>query len=332
LNDSVLAQQKYNTIPRKSLVNLYTPIERCKNLQEAISGSPNIYIKRDDFIGYFVGGNKIRKLEYVMADVIEKKSTATITVGSVQSNHARTTAMVAKRLGIQCVLVLNGEMTDPPVANSLINKLLNVKIHTVKTRDERNEVMAEIAKELEEKGERVYKIPLGASDEIGSFGFVAAYEEILSQQKKLDLEFDAIILSSSSGGTQAGLEIGKRLFNKSKVRIIGISADEQAGYIKNTIAAISKPMLSRLGLKETMHIEPSSLDVDDGYVGDGYGCRTPKSDEAEKLFIDTEGILLDQTYTSKAAAALIEYCRQGMFDPKDNVLFWHTGGLLKLFV
>ena len=161
-----------------------TPIERCDRLQAALPGAPRLFIKRDDFTSYLVGGNKIRKLEYTMADVLEKRATAVVTIGSVRSNHARITAMVARRLGLRCVLVLNGGSEDSPAGNHLIMKLLGVEIVPVETRDDRLPVMAETAARLRREGERVYTIPLGASDEIGSFGLTAAFEEMREYEKE----------------------------------------------------------------------------------------------------------------------------------------------------
>jgi len=322
--------EKYRTIPRSKLVNLFTPIERLDRLRKKIPGSPHMYIKRDDLTGYLIGGNKLRKLEYVIADVMRKNATAVVTIGSIQSNHARTTAMVARRHGLKCALVLDGEVPQHLSANYYINNLLEVEIHTVKTREDRVSRMDEVANELEKKGEHVYKIPLGCSDEIGSFGFVAAMEEVYAQQKEMDVNFDAIVIGSSSGGTQAGLEVGKRLFDHNKLRILGVSPDDPSESIKDSMINIMNPMFSRLDLDKK--IDGSELWVDDRYFGKGYGIPTKNSAEASKIFSQIEGILLDPVYTSKVGAAFIDYCRKGMFNTEDHVLFWHTGGLMTLFV
>src|SRR5262249_54271977 len=155
----------------------------------AIPGAPHLYIKRDDCLGYLVGGNKLRKLEYVMADVQRQKATTVLTCGGTTSNHARVTAMVACRLGLKCHLILNGKPAPKPTGNLRIDKLLGVDVHFVESRAERNPTMDEIARDLERKGERVYKVPLGASNEVGSFGFVAALDEVLRQEKELGVRF-----------------------------------------------------------------------------------------------------------------------------------------------
>jgi D-cysteine desulfhydrase family pyridoxal phosphate-dependent enzyme len=323
------AIDRFRSVPRLNLVNLSTLIERCDRLRKEIPGAPHLYIKRDDCLGYLVGGNKLRKLEFVMAEALRQKATTVLTVGSIQSNHARVTAMVAKRLGLNCALILNGEVSGEPRANFRINRLLGVKVETVETRAQRNEAMNAMAADLEKKGERVYKVPLGASDEVGSFGFVKAMEEVNTQAKEMGVKFDAIIFSSSSGGTQAGLEVGRRLFGLDHLHVIGVSPDDPSESVKASIVKAMKPMLSRLGLPAD--IGPAKLSVDDKYFGEGYRIPTDQSLEATDLFTKTEGILLDPVYTSKAAAALIDYCRKQRFRPTDHVLFWHTGGLMTLF-
>lgn len=329
LKKNQLAIEKFAKIPRLHLTCLSTPIEKCERLRKTIPGAPHIYVKRDDHIGYLCGGNKIRKLEYVMSDVLTKEATTVVTTGSFQSNHARATAMVAKRLGLECVLILNGEEPEIPRGNYLISHLLKTEVIPIASREERHPKMEEVVHRLEGRGERTYKISLGASDDIGSFGFVKAFEELNSQQQNMGIQFDAFIISSSSGGTQAGLELGKKIFDLPDLRILGISPDDPADGIKDTMVNIIGPMLIRLGLEPSLNSD--EFVVDAKYIGGGYGRATSLSEEATEIFLKTEGILLDPVYTSKAAAALIDYCRNGMFNPDDNVLFWHTGGLLNLF-
>jgi 1-aminocyclopropane-1-carboxylate deaminase/D-cysteine desulfhydrase-like pyridoxal-dependent ACC family enzyme len=323
------AIERFEQIPKMNLTCFSTPLEKCERLRKAIPGAPHIYVKRDDHIGYLCGGNKIRKLEYVMSDVLTQGATAVVTMGSFQSNHARATAMVSKRLGLECVLILNGEEPDDPRGNYKISHLLKAKVVPVTSREERLPKMEEVARSLEGRGERVYKVSLGASDEIGSLGLVKALDELVHQQQQMGIQFDAIIIGSSSGGTQAGLEVGKRMFGLSDLRILGISPDDPADDIKCVMERITGPMLSRLGMESDLKAE--SFIVDDSYIGVGYNHSTSLSEEATELFLETEGILLDPVYTSKSAAALIDYCRNGNFNPEDNVLFWHTGGLINLF-
>ena len=308
--------ENFFNLKRIRLANLNTPVERADRLRKLIPGAPEIYIKRDDLTGYFGGGNKLRKLEYVMADALAIGATTVMTNGSITSNLARTTALVARRLGLKCVLVLNGGDPKSARANSRLAELLDVKVYAVGSRQERDEKMGEIAATLEAEGERVYKIPLGASNDVGSFGMVAAMEELSVQQLELSEQFDAIVLATSSGGTQAGLEVAKRLFGYEHLRIIGISADDPANEIKGAALKAVVPMLKKLGLPS--FVSSHELTVDDSFTGSGYGVQTDESKEAMELFARAEGLLLDPVYTSKGAAGLIEYCRRGEFKRTDQ--------------
>jgi D-cysteine desulfhydrase family pyridoxal phosphate-dependent enzyme len=319
----------FRRLPRIPLIMPSSPIERCARLRAAVPGCPDLFVKRDDQHPFLCGGNKLRKLEYVMADVLEKKATIVLTTGGTQSNHARITAMVARRMGLKCILVLNGEDSPAPRGNFLLNRLVGADIHFVGSREEREPRARELAEALEKRGERVYVVPLGSSNEIGSFGLVAAMEEVAAAEKRLSLGFDTIVVSSSSGGTQAGLEVGKRLFGMDRIKVIGISPDDSAGEIIANIAKAMGPMLTTLGLEGNGIA--AQITVDDGYSGEAYGVPTEASREACRLWSETEGILLDPVYTAKASAALFARIRSGMFQPSQRVLFWHTGGLVNLF-
>ena len=323
------AMDRFLNLKRLRLTNLSTPIERADRLRSLIPGAPQLYLKRDDLSGYFGGGNKLRKLEYVMADALEKGATTVLTTGSITSNLARTTAAAARRLGLKCELILNGGDPRSARANSRVAELLNVKVHSVSSREERDLTRDRVARELEQQGEVVYKIPLGASNEVGSFGMVAAMEEVAIQQFELGEQFDAIVLATSSGGTQAGLEVAKRLFDYRGLRILGVSADDPAAEIKDAALKAMVPMLQKLNLPSD--VSADELNVDDSFIGEGYGINTDESREAMRLFADAEGVLLDPVYTSKGAAGLIAYCRRGVFKQTDRVLFWHTGGVMTLF-
>ena len=322
------ALEEFANLERIRLANLVTPIERADRLRAQIPGAPELFIKRDDLTGYFGGGNKLRKLEYVMADALSKGATAVVTTGSITSNLARTTAVVAKRLGLKCVLVLNGGDPRTARANSRLTELLGVTVHSVASRAERELKLEEVAQDLARQGESVYRIPLGASNEVGSFGMVAAMEEIGIQQLEMSEQFDAIVLATSSGGTQAGLEVGRRLFGYQHLRIHGVSADDPASAIKEAALKAIVPMLQKLNLPS--EVSADELSVDDTFIGEGYGINTKESREAMQMFAEAEGLLLDPVYTSKGAAGLITYCRQGNFKSTDRVLFWHTGGLMTL--
>jgi 1-aminocyclopropane-1-carboxylate deaminase/D-cysteine desulfhydrase-like pyridoxal-dependent ACC family enzyme len=303
-------------------------VERCLRLENAVPGLPETYVKHDEYIGPLVWGNKVRKLEYCYAEALAQGADTVITCGGIQSNHARITAQTARRFGFSVELVLNGIVPAKPTANLLINSKLGVRMYFVSTREERNAKLWGLRDDLLHAGKKPYVIPLGASDEIGSIGFIQAMEELNRQQKQAGFQFDYLFHSSSSGGTQAGLELGRRLF-KMNTRIIGVSADNSVSEIRNEIMTAAVPLKNRLIMKKLMN--PEDIIVETGFIGPGYGIPSDESLEAEKIFAETEGILLDQTYTAKAAAALIAYARKGFFKPDDRVLFWHTGGTISLF-
>ena len=317
------------SIPRVKFSPFFTPIEKCERLRQALPGSPHIFIKRDDYSNFLGGGNKLRKLEFTMAEALRRRATRVVTMGSIHSNHARITTMVARRLGLQCSLVLNGDAGAEPKGNFYLSKLLGADLHFVGSREDRMAKMDAVAEALQQQGEAVYKVPLGCSDSTGSIGLVAAMEEVVLQMQELGVQFDAIVLASSSGGTQAGLEAGKRLFGLDRLQIIGISPDDSAATITRTVHTLCQEMISHFGLEPG--ISEAEVQVYDQYVGPGYGLATEESQEATKLFCQTEGILLDPFYTSKAAAALLDFCRQQRFSSESQVLFWHTGGLVNLF-
>jgi D-cysteine desulfhydrase len=263
-----------------------------------------------------------------MADAFGQGATTIVTTGSITSNLARTTALIARRFGLKCELILSGGDPKAAHANWRVAKLLGVKIHTVASSKDRARRMQEVAEALVHGGERVYVVPLGASNEVGSFGMVAAFEELGIQQMELGEQFDAIVFATSSGGTQAGLEVGKRLFNYRNLRLLGVSADDPAETIRESVLQAVGPMLSQLDKPDFSRAD--DLYIDANFIGEGYAVPTGESREAAKLFAETEGILLDPVYTSKAAAGLLAYCREGRFRPSDRVLFWHTGGVLTL--
>ena len=314
----------FENIPRVLLSNLNTPIEECNRI--TLPGSPRLFIKRDDFIGQLAWGNKLRKLEYSLAEALERGADTIITCGAVQSNHARITAQVCKRLGLHCILVQNGEKPTIPHGNHKINLMLGVEIHYVSSREERDIRMQEIKNSLMGKGHKPYIIPLGASNATGCLGFINAVRELQQQQTELGITFDCIIHSTSSGGTQAGLEIGKRLYGLDKTSIIGVSADNSREQIAQNIMDCILPVLERLD--NPFSLSPEEFTTETGFVGPGYGIPSPESTKAMELFVQKEGVLLDNTYTAKAAAALIDYLEKGKFNPGSNILFWHTGGIV----
>jgi 1-aminocyclopropane-1-carboxylate deaminase/D-cysteine desulfhydrase-like pyridoxal-dependent ACC family enzyme len=289
---------------------------------------PRLLIKRDDALPFAFGGNKIRKMQLVAAQAKDAKTHRLITCGGLQSNHARVTAAVGAKLGIGVILIVNtpdGLPPPRPTANALLDSLLGAEVRYVATREGRAAAMEEAAAEVRQAGKHPYVVPLGASTPLGAAGFALAIEEMLRQIPPPDV----IIHASSSGGTQAGLIAGCALAGV-RTRVIGISADEPAGALRSTIAGILDGLEPLAGVPRG-RFTGMDIEIDDTFVGGGYGAPTPASREAIELVARSEAIFLDPTYTAKAMAGLIAYCRRHVFSRDQTVLFWHTGGQVGLF-
>jgi 1-aminocyclopropane-1-carboxylate deaminase/D-cysteine desulfhydrase-like pyridoxal-dependent ACC family enzyme len=312
-------------LPAIPLFSAPTPVEDLSRLREALGGGPRLLVKRDDTIGFAFGGNKVRKMALVAADARARGADTLITCGGVQSNHARVTAAAAAKLGLGCVLVVNGAKPDRPAANALLNALLGADVRYVPTRDDRAAGMEDVAAGLRRSGRTPYVIPLGASTPLGAAAYVQALFELLDQM----LPPDVIVHSSSSGGTQAGLVAGCVLAGV-PTRVVGISADEPSRVLERDVRNLMMGLAPLLECEERPFHE-ALVEVDDGFVGEGYGKPTPSSREAIELTARTEAIFLDPTYTSKAMAGLIARVRRGDFADNETVLFWHTGGQVGLF-
>ena len=303
-----------------------TPVEELTRLRAALGVSaPRLLVKRDDAIPFAFGGNKVRKMSLVAADAINHGADTLITCGGVQSNHARVTAAAAAKLGLRCILVANGAAQTNPTANALLDRLLGAEVRYVAERGERAPAMERAAEETRAAGGRPYVIPIGASTPLGAAAFVHAVAEMRSQIDPPDV----IVHSSSSGGTQAGIVAGCAVEGLS-TRVIGISADEPAVSLERDIRAIIAGIGPLLDLSAE-RFSSGRVEVDDRFVGDGYGIPTPQSREAIELCARTEALFLDPTYTSKAMAGLIARVRSGEFNGAGTVLFWHTGGQVGLF-
>lgn len=255
-----------------------------------------------------------------------------MTVGGEKSNHARITAAACARLGIKCVLVLNcsGKNADNIPASRYAYEMYGAEVEWVGSRDEREPTELLLTKELVENGERAAYLPLGLSIPIGAVGYVAAYREVMTQFDLLRIQPECIFLSSSSGGTQAGLVAGNRLFGNGTTKIVGVSPDDPASEIAAYVVEVANETFDELG-SQNVSVSIDAVTVLDEYIGRGYGVATTESKETEALFARNEGILLDPLYTSKAAAAMIDCIRQDKFKPDDVLLFWHTGGQLANF-
>lgn len=311
---------------RISLATLPTPIQKLERLSKHLGG-PDLYIKRDDMTGLATGGNKTRKLELLVADAIKQGCDHLVTVGSIQSNHCRQTAAAAAQYGLGCSLVLSGEKRPfHPTGNLLLDELLGAHVYWTNGRS-RPETMEAVLAELHSMGRTPYPIPLGGSNVIGSTGYVLAMQEYLEQAAAAQINNDFIVVASSSGGTQAGLVLGAKLFGYSG-NILGISVDHPADSLKTQVAALMTATAAHLGANVTALAD--KVEVNDDYVGEGYAEVGEPEREAIQLMAQKEGILLDPVYTAKAVAGIIDLIRWGAFTRGQSLLFWHTGGTAAL--
>lgn len=288
-------------------------------LRDALGGGPRLLVKRDDTIPFGFGGNKVRKLEYVVAEALEAGADTLVTLGGLQSNHARATAAAAAVLGLRCVLIINGAPQEKPTANALLDHLLGAEVEYIGDRSERAAASARVMARLRAEGRTPFLIPLGASTSVGAIGFVNAVGELVGQGVRPDV----IVHAGSSGGTQAGIVAGAAL-TRLEARVIAVSADDPADAIAASVRAIIR------GIDEMADFD-GALEVDDTRVGGGYGVSTDASREAQRLAARREGFFVDHTYSAKALGALIAYVREGRFADDQTVLFWHTGGQVGIF-
>ena len=307
--------------PMVTLAPHPTPIDELKRLRAALGGdAPRLLIKRDDLLSFAMGGNKVRKMQTVAAEAVASRADTLITCGGVQSNHARVVAAAGAALGMRVLLVLNGSMPDTTSGNLKLDRLFGAEVRLVPRREDRAPAMEAAAQELRDAGRLPQVIPLGASTPTGAIGFARGVAEIATSGERPDV----IVHASSSAGTQTGMLSGCALFGL-RTRVIGISADEPAPALADTIRALLSGVAARLGARPASLGADDSIDVDDSQVGDGYGIPTPASIEATELVARTEGIVLDPVYTAKAMAGLIARVRAGEFAPDQTVMFWHTG-------
>jgi 1-aminocyclopropane-1-carboxylate deaminase/D-cysteine desulfhydrase-like pyridoxal-dependent ACC family enzyme len=320
------ALDRLESIASLPLVRAATPLEEMVRLRAAIGGGPRLLVKRDDAIPFGFGGNKVRKLQLVAAEALAAGADTLITCGGVQSNHARATAATAARLGLASVIVVNGAPPPRLTGNALLLELLGAEVEYVASRAERDPGMERAAERLRRQGRVPCVIPLGASTPRGALAFARAVGEMLRQIPAPDV----IVHACSSGGTQAGLLAGCAL-NGLPTRVIGVSADDPAGEIADTVSRIITGMGPLLGVDGGELAAACDIEVDDAFVGDGYGLGSDASREAQQLAARTEAVFVDHTYTAKALAALIAYVRNGRIREGQTVLFWHTGGQVALF-
>jgi D-cysteine desulfhydrase family pyridoxal phosphate-dependent enzyme len=309
-------------IPRIRFAHLPTPIETMPRLEGALHG-PRLLVKRDDQTGLAFGGNKTRKLEFLLAEAQAGGADTLITAGALQSNHCRQTAAAAAKFGYDCILVLVGEPPAQVSANLLMDQLFGAKIIWAE-KSRRDASLMETFDKATAQGHKPYLVPYGGSNSTGALGYVFAMEEFVGQGVKADW----IIFASSSGGTQAGLVLGARLFGYPG-KLLGISVDEPQGILQERVAKLASETSERFGPRVSIPTEEVLVNAD--YATPGYGILTGAESEAVLLFAKYEGLLLDPVYTGRAAAGLIDLIRKGFFNKDDTILFWHTGGQPALF-
>ncbi len=316
----------WHALPRLDLAARPTPVQPLPRLAAVLPGRLELWVKRDDLTGLAFGGNKTRKLEYLLADAQAQAADVVVTAGATQSNHCRQTAAAAARLGLDAVLVLAGEPQDPAQAggNLALDALFGARLVWT-DRAHRDQALRDTVARLQAQGRRPYLIPYGGSNALGATAYAAALAELLAQMQPAP---EVIVLASSSGGTQAGLVAGARALGYPG-RIIGISVDEPAAVLRKRVADLANQTLALWGQPATVRAD--EVEVEDRWAEPGYGVFTPAEAEAIRLAARREGLLVDPVYTGRGLAGLLGLARAEAFPPATRVLFWHTGGTPALF-
>ena len=311
-------------LPKMKLSVLPTPIQKLPNVSKALGG-PELMVKRDDLTGLAFGGNKTRKLEYLLADAQRKGADLLLTTGAAQSNHCRQTAAAAARFGFPAILVLTGDPEPQPSGNLFLDDLLGAEVVWAAA-ENREQALETAYQQAAGRGNKPYLIPYGGSNAVGGFAYYQAFREMVDQLGENPPDW--IVFASSSGGTQAGLAAGARVINPD-VKVLGISVDEAADDLRGRVAPLATQILEEA--QSLLEIREEEVLVNDHYLGEGYGVMGEPEAAAIRLFAREEGLLLDPVYTGRAAAGLIDLIRQNFFQDDQVVLFWHTGGTPGLF-
>lgn len=318
--------------PRVSLAHLPTPLEHLPRLTAHLGG-PNIYVKRDDCTGLGTGGNKTRKLEFLVADAIEKKADVIITQGAVQSNHARQTAAAACKVGMTCELIFEKRVTDADEAyktsgNVLLDRVYGANIREVEKGTDMNAAMEVLADELRADGKTPYIVPGGGSNPIGALGYVDCAFECVAQANREGIPIDYIVHATGSAGTQAGLAVGLKAMN-ANIALLGIGVNAPKDEQEEKVWVLAQEVAEFIGAPGCVTREDIVANCD--YVGSGYGVPTEGMNEAVKLLARTEGLLFDPVYSGKGLAGMIDLVQKGEFGDARNIVFIHTGGSAGLF-
>ncbi len=320
---------KLKSLPRTELAQLPTPLQELPRLGQLLGG-PKLLVKRDDQTGLALGGNKTRKLEFLIADALKKGADTVITTGAPQSNHCRQTAAAAAQVGMGCELVLGGNEPEVPNGNVLLDLFCGANLHWT-TRERRNAKMDEVVRQLRSLKHNPYIIPVGGSNGLGALGYVQAMIELNDQLSKGRIKVDTIVFATSSGGTQAGMVVGARI-SGFEGKILGISIDQRSSQepsYQSELAAIANEAAKLIDSRYEFTEDDFTVNYD--YLGLGYGVVGNLERESIRLTACTEGLLLDPVYSGRAMGGLIDLIKKGFFSLKDTVLYWHTGGAPALF-
>lgn len=326
-------RRRLAAVPRTPLASLPTPLDDTPRLRDALGGParcPRILVKRDDLTGLGLGGNKARKLEFLLGDAVAAGATALITTGAVQSNHARMTAAAAAMCGLESHLVLTASTVDPTdEGNLLLDRLFGAHVYFVPAVDPMlavghdETVVAEVAATIRARAGRPYVIPVGGSSAIGALGYVAGTLELAGQLDALDARPSRLYFASGSRGTQAGLTLGAHLVHTTyRLHGVAVSAGEPEKIER--ARRVAREGAALLGADDT--VGAVEYFTDQQHIGEGYGLPTPEALDALVLVARSEALVLDPTYTAKAMAALIADVRAGVLGGEDTVVFLHTGG------
>jgi D-cysteine desulfhydrase family pyridoxal phosphate-dependent enzyme len=316
-------------LPRFPLAEFPTPIHHLKKLS-TVYGGPAIYMKRDDLTSLGLGGNKTRKLEFLVGEALSRDKDTLVTAGGLQSNHCRLTAAAARKAGLACHLVLNGTQPAVPNGNLLLDALFGATVHYCDRKD-RDTRLDQVAAELAASGKRPYVIPVGGSNATGSVGYVRAMLELDTQLTQMQIKPDAIVFATSSGGTQAGLSLGAKLVDY-RGQVLGISIDQTKtgdAAFPPILADVVNATAHRIGVDIQMIDNDFLLNCD--YLGAGYALPGDLEFSAIRDLAFHEGILLGPVYTARAMGGLIDLIKKNYYTKDQTVLFWHTGGTPELF-
>jgi L-cysteate sulfo-lyase len=318
--------------PRVPLAHLPTPLEHLPRLSRHLGG-PDIYVKRDDCTGLGTGGNKTRKLEFLVADAIEKGADVIITQGAVQSNHARQTAAAACKVGMGCELVFEKRVADADDAynnsgNVLLDRIFGANIREVEKGSDMDAAMDQVAEELRQQGKTPYIVPGGGSNPIGALGYIDCALEFIAQANREGIVIDHVVHATGSAGTQAGLAVGLKA-SSSRIPLLGIGVNAPRQEQEEKVWRLAQETADYVGAPGCVEREDIVANCD--YVGEGYGIPTREMNDAVLLLARLEGLLFDPVYSGKGLAGMIDLVRNGGFGDAKNILFVHTGGVAGLF-